>query len=687
MLTSYFLVALRTLRRQTGYAVINVLGLALGLACFVLIAVFVEHEWSFDRHHPEADRLYRVEQVMPRAFMGTRRFPATPAPLAQTLVADFPEVEAATALTEDEALLSYGEAHYVQYGFKADPSFFEVFGIPLVQGEAATALAAPRSLVLTIPLATKLFGDEALADQAVLGQTVRLRDDTDFTVTGLVAAPPETSSFGFTYVATLVDDGTFTSNLDQWSMSGWNTFVRLAEGADADAFHAQMPAFLDRYRYTDPEEQPPSAQRVQYTLQPLLALHLDAELSYDLGTRGDARTVALYAIIGVVILLLACVNYTNLAVARSIKRAQEVGVRKAIGGRRAQIVAQFLGESILMTALALVLALGLVHALLPTFGDLVERPLAIDYASGGLVPGLALLVLTVGVVAGSYPALFMARLEPMQVLKGTVRGSRSRPMLQRVLIVGQYAASIVLVVGSLVVFQQLQFVSQSDPGYERENVVTMQLPHWTLSGLYPPVRDAWLDDASVTAVTAMQGLPTSISSSTSIAAWDGHVGDEDVQLQFYQTITDYEILDVFGIDLVAGRSFSRDLASDSLGAVLVNETAVQALGWTPQQAIGRWIGSEEQRIVGVIRDFHQHSMHLPIAPLLLRLQPDGLTTFAARVQPGDLPTTLDRLHAAAAQFTSYPLELRFLDAEFDKLYRADRRLGQTFGFFTIAALL
>ncbi|MEO1075120.1 MAG: FtsX-like permease family protein, partial [Bacteroidota bacterium] len=393
--------------------------------------------------------------------------------------------------------------------------------------------------------------------------------------------------------------------------------------------------------------------------------------------------------IGVVILLLACVNYTNLAVARSIKRAQEVGVRKAIGGRRAQVVAQFLGESVLMAALALVLALGLVHALLPMFGDLVERPLSVDYASGGLVPGLALLVLTVGVVAGSYPALFMARLEPMQVLKGTVRGSRSRPLLQRVLVVGQYAASIVLVVGSLVVFQQLQFVSQSDPGYERENVVTMRLADWALREHIATIEERWATEASVLSTASVGHLPTNISSSTSLDTWEGHPESLEEDMTFYQMSTTHDVLDVFGLSLVAGRAFDRAIDPDTSLVLLLNETAVHDMGWTPQEAVGRWISRNDERytIIGVVEDFHQHSMHLPIAPILIRLEPFWVSYVTARVQPGDLPATMAALEAHVATFTDYPVEVQFLNAEFDKLYRADRRLGQTFGFFTIAALL
>ncbi|MEO0741130.1 MAG: ABC transporter permease [Bacteroidota bacterium] len=695
MLKNYLLIALRTLRRQKSYAAINVLGLALGLACFLLIMAYVQHEVDYDQVHPNLDRIHRVVQQQPgNMFMGSDRFAVTPAPLAGALVADYPDVTHATTFTYYGALLSVDDTHTYKKGLWASADFFAVFeGFPLLQGDPATALAEPESVVLTEDVAAKLFGEAALSDQSVLGQTVRLDGENDFTVTGIVGAPPEASTVQYTFLAAILSQRNFTADLERWNNNSWQTFFTLADGADPAALDAQMPDLLARNLYDGSNEwnspDTPQEDRNQYEVQAFADVHLRSDINFDIGTPGNEGMVWLFGFIGLVILLLACVNYTNLAVARSIKRAQEVGVRKAIGGRRAQIVAQFLGESVLMAALALVLALVLVHALLPVFGDLVERPLSVDYGSGWLVPGLVLLVGAVGVVAGSYPALFMARLEPMQVLKGTVRGSRSRPLLQRVLIVGQYAASIVLVVGSLVVFQQLRFVSQSDPGYERENVVTMRLADWSLREHVASIEARWSTHPSVVTTASVGELPTSISSSTSLDTWEGHPESLEEDMTFYQMPTTHDVLDVFGLDLVAGRSFDRAIDADTSRVLLLNETAVRDMGWTPQEAVGRWISRNDQHftIIGVVQDFHQHSMHLPIAPIMIRLEPFWVSYVTARVQPGDLPATMAALEAHVATFTDYPVEVQFLDAEFDKLYRADRRLGQTFGFFTIAALL
>ncbi|MEM9998942.1 MAG: ABC transporter permease, partial [Bacteroidota bacterium] len=672
MLKNYLLIALRTLRRQKSYAAINVLGLALGLACFLLIAAFVQHEVTYDQVHPNLDRIHRVVQQQPgNMFMGSDRFAVTPAPLAGALVADYPEVTHATTFTYYRALLSVGQTHAYERGLWASTDFFTVFeGFTLLQGDPATALAEPASVVLTEDVAAKLFGDTD-----PMGQTVRLDGENDFTVTGIVASPPEASTVQYTFLACILSQRYFTDDLERWNNNSWQTFFTLADGADPAALDAQMPDLLSRYLYDGSSEwnspDTPQAERNQYEVQAMADIHLRSNVNFDIGTQGNQGMVWLFGFIGVVILLLACVNYTNLAVARSIKRAQEVGVRKAIGGKRGQIVAQFLGESVLMATLALVLALVLVRALLPMFGELVERPLSIPYTSGWLVPGLALLVLTVGVVAGSYPALFMARLEPMQVLKGTLRGSRSRPMLQRVLVVGQYAASIVLVVGSLVVFQQLRFVSQSDPGYERENVVTMRLSDWSLRDHIGAIEERWASEASVITTASVGELPTNISSSTRLDTWEGHPESLEEDMTFYQMSATHDVLDVFGLNLVAGRTFDRTIDPDTSLVLLLNETAVRDMGWTPQEAVGKWIdrgGDEPYTIVGVVRDFHQHSMHLPIAPIMIRLEHEWVSYVTARIQPGDLPATLAALEAHVATFTDYPVEVQFLDAEFDALY-------------------
>ncbi|MEM6784470.1 MAG: ABC transporter permease, partial [Bacteroidota bacterium] len=308
MIKNYLLIALRTLRRQKSYAAINVLGLAFGLACFLLIAAFVQHEVSYDQVHPNLDRIHRVVQQQPNnMFMGSDRFAVTPAPLAGALVTDYPEVTHATTFTNYRALLSIGETHTYERGLWASVDFFAVFeGFTLLQGDPATVLAEPASVVLTEDVAAKLFGDAALSDQSVLGQTVRLEGETDFTVTGIAAPPPEASTVQYTFLASILSQRNFTADLERWNNNSWQTFFTLAEGTDPATLDAQMPALLSRYLYDGSNEwnspDTPQAERNQYEVQAFADVHLRANVNFDIGTQGNERMVWLFSFIGVVIL-------------------------------------------------------------------------------------------------------------------------------------------------------------------------------------------------------------------------------------------------------------------------------------------------------------------------------------------------------------------------------------------------
>jgi putative ABC transport system permease protein len=459
----------------------------------------------------------------------------------------------------------------------------------------------------------------------------------------------------------------------------------LEEGVNVEQLEARLLAFRDRHLYADDEDFP-DAQRVEFYLQKLTDIHLHSAINNEIGQNGDIRNVYMFAVIGVVIMLLACVNYTNLAIARSIKRAREVGMRKVIGAERRQVIGQFLGESVLMACLAFVVGLGLVQLVLPTFVNLVDRPLRFGYLETGmLIPALLALVVLVGLISGSYPAIFMASLRPMDVLTGRTAGGPKRFQIQRMLIFGQYAVSIILVAGSFVIHRQLEFVHEKNVGYDREHIVVVESNVESISANFAAIRDEWLRNPQVNAVSSSKWLPTDIRSSTVIRL----VGEAEGTLSIYQTDVGYDFLDVFDIELAAGRPFSSEFAADADGGnLLVNETAARALGWSPQEATGRnFIYNDRERtIVGVVEDFHMHSMHLPIAPLMLHLNPGGLQFISAKVRPEGLTATIASMRRAVEQFSPYPLDYQFLDDRFDQLYRREEVLRETFGLFTALAL-
>lgn len=685
MLKNYIKIAFRNLFKQKVYSSINIFGLAVGLACFILILLFVQHELSYDRFYENADSIYRVVQQQPgNNFLESDYYAVTPAPLATTLVDEFYEVTDATTIKDQSALLSLNNQHFWEKGLWADADFFDVFAFPLLRGNPKTVLDTPNSIVLTESLAQKIFGN-----QDPIGQTLLYQEQDLYSVTGLIADIPLNSSFTFTFITSIQSQDDYAQNLaeNQWHNNWWYTFFVLANGTDDAQFQVKLQTLADTHLYAGGENEIDN-NRTQYLTQPLTDIHLGRQFNNDMGSKGNITYMYLFLVIAFVILLLACVNYINLAVARSIRRGREVGMRKIVGAKRHQLIYQFLGESVLMALLAFGLALVMTDLLLPIFGHLVERPIQMDFSGNGLLlPGLLVLVVLVGLLSGSYPAFLMASLRPVQVLvgKGDRRAGHFR--LQRLLIVGQYAVSIALVVGSFVVYQQMQYVQHKDVGYDREHVVSVRVNDEAVRENYSAIREEWLRDPQIIATTYSVHLPIEIESRAEISGWEG--SSEDDRLTAYINNSGYDFLDVFGMELAAGRSFEREMTMDVTSASLINETAARSLGWTPEEAIGKHFmaDGDEKIIIGVLKDFHMHSMHMRIMPLVIVFDPNFMGYISAKVRPENLSGTLALFEQTIKQFTPYPFEYQFLDDRFDQLYKRELRLGETFGFFTILALL
>ena len=686
MLKNYFIIALRNLLKQKLYSFLNIGGLAVGLACFILILLFVQHELSYDRFHEKGDQIYRVVQERPTST-GLIYWAETSPALANALLEEFPEVIMVTTVGQtDNPLLTLGDDHYQEEGILADARFFDIFTFPLLRGNPKEALVETNSIVLTETLAHKIFGDED-----PMGQTLLYQNGEAHIVTGIIADVPETSHLQFSYILPAQSHVWYRNGLDKpiWYNNGWYTYVVLSEGAEAGHVEEKLRALIE-VGLADwrPED------RMKFMFQPLADIHLHSgQMStFSFEKSGDIKYVYLFSFIGFVILLLACINYTNLAIARSIKRAREVGLRKVIGAAKGQLISQFLGESVFMAFLALMLALVVAPLLLPFFGHLLERPLAMDYLDNGLLlPGLLLLVLLVGLLSGSYPAFFMVSLRPVQALAGKQQGRISHFWVQRWLIVGQYAVSIILVVGSMVVHEQMQFMRNQELGYDREHILTIQANDPALSQKYSSLRNAWLRDSRVVEVSYSAFLPTDVDHTQGMFGWEG--SSEGELLSTTHISVDYDFLNVYGIELVAGRGFSRTFGTDTLGApiALINEATAHVLGWAPEEALGKQFGYTDGRgrrtIIGVIKDFHFNSIHSALGPLVLTLDRNPTGYISAKVRPEDLPGTIALFERTVKQFSPYPFAYQFLDDSFDQLYKREARLGEMFGFFTILALL
>ncbi len=687
MLKNYLLIALRTLHRQKAYAAINLAGLAVGLACCCLLALYVLHETSYDRFHADADRIHRI------ALFDDSPQTRTPHPMAQALVADFPEVEAAVSLTpiwgpgltRPVFSVRHGDRRFDETEFLAvDSTFFDVFSFPVVAGDGAKALREPFQILLTRAMAEKYFGD---ADP--LGQTLRLNEDTDFTVGAVLEDVPAASHIHFDFLISYVTlkqlwDG---SSFFEWADFGHYNYVRLAESAAPAAVEARIPGWISRYLDLSPEDVAGLERGdIRLSLQPITDIHLRSHLRWELEPNGSAATVYVFVAAALLILLIACINFMNLATARSTGRAREVGVRKALGAHRGQLAGQFLGESVLYSVLAVVGALALVHLALPFFNDLAGTDLSLlRFGSVPLVAGLVGLALVTGVVAGSYPALFLSSFQPAQVLKGRLVPRSAGAAFRKGLVVFQFAVSIVLLVGTLVIFGQLDYLRSQSLGFESEQVVVLPIQDDAMREQVEAVKAELARVPGVLRTSAVSNVPGGRFNRNSIR-WQN-----EPEVPVAELRTDADFLETLGIELAAGRGFSEDRPADAGSAFILNEAAAQRFTWA--DPVGQeiaWLDEDSTYtgpVIGVAKDFHHASLHDPIAPLAIQVLPGAYNHLLVRVRPEHLDETLAHLETTWTAFSpSRTFSYSFLDDDFDRLYRADDRTGAIVGIFSGLAI-
>ncbi|MEM8559653.1 MAG: FtsX-like permease family protein [Bacteroidota bacterium] len=699
MLRSYFTVAWRALRRQPGYAFINIFGLAIGIACFVLIVRYVQDELAYDQHHTNADRIYRVVEIIE----GAEESASQPLPVGETIRTDHDaQVEASVRFFNlqqptvtfeyrppTDGLVGADSAAAVQAGlirhnetrfFFADSSLFDVFDVELLAGDPSRALTEPNTLLLTPAMAAKYFGD---ADP--IGQTLTFEGQGQFEVTGVVAPQPDQSHIQYDILGAFV-------TLNQWMGPNltdnyyWNpawTYVLLREGVEPEALEVQFPAYVDRY-FPDFIK-----ADVRLYLQPLTDIHLRSALDFEMAPNSDIAYVYIFSAIAVFVLLIACINFMNLATARSAQRAKEVGMRKVLGAERSQLMSQFLGESILTTLAALVLAVPLILFLLPFLNELAGKSLSVNPLEHPTVPlSLLIVVLVVGVLSGLYPALFLSGFRPARVLKGDLRvgNLKASAVLRKGLVVAQFALSIALLVGTFVAFQQLGYLQSKNLGFEEEQVVLVPTQRSPIIQQYEAFRSALQQHPGVLAVTATEDVPGSKYQTNSY----GLDGQED-RVQFPRLLVHDEVVEALDLELVAGRGFSQDFGTDST-AVMVNEAMVRHLGWaSPQDALGRTF--DDRTVIGVTANFHYTSLRTPVGPFVLdRFAADNFGFFgrylAVRLDAGNPTAALDHIAAQWAAFVpEKPFAYTFLDQSLAQLYRAERALGRVAAGFALFGIL
>ncbi len=689
MFKNYLKIALRNLLKHKTYSLINIAGLAVGLACCLLISLYVKDELSYDRYHAKAERIFKVVTDSRRPEKESK-FALTPAPLAEALVRDFPEVETTTRLFTffGEGLVAYGEKRFTESRiYFGDSTFFEVFSIPLLAGDARTALARGNAVVLAQNVARKYFGEED-----PLGKTLSINNGFDVQITGVMAEVPANTHFHCDFVLSMTAMR-FSRNPSFITNNNFHTYAVLRPNASPQALEAKFPEAIKKYAAAQVAERfgqtfeayTAAGNETKWTLVPITDIHLRSNREYEIEANGSITTVYLFASIAAIVLLIACINFMNLATARSASRAKEIGVRKVIGSNRLQLLRQFLTESLLLSFLALLIALVLVELFLPTFNQLAGKQIETSFFANAVsIATLLVVTLLVGLLAGSYPAFVLSAMRPALVLKSGSPTNPSGAWIRRGLVVFQFAISVALIAGTFIVHKQLGFVLNRSLGFDKEQVLVIKRAS-ALGQQREAFKQKLLQNSSVANASTSTTLPGKLYGRSTYRALDAPAENS---YAMHEMDVDENFLPTLAITLNTGRNFSREFATDT-SAVILNEAAAKLFGWN--EPLGQFLTQPgdslwRANVIGVVQDFHFESLHKQIQPLVILYQPN-VQYLSIRVRPENLTATVQAVATLWHEFApQQPFEFSFLDQDFDAQYRAEERTGKIFGIFSVLAI-
>ena len=660
MFGNYLKTTMRNIRKQKGYTFINIAGLAVGMACCFLILLWVQDEVSFDRFHKELDRLYRITVSSERGI-----WTSSPWALLSVLKQDYPEIEAGTWVLARRSLTRYEDQLYYDDWAFADADFLKMFTFPLIEGDAATALSDRNSVIVTQSTAEKYFGSEN-----PMGRVLNLENQVDLIVTAIMADVPANSHIQFDLLArpvVLVGE----DRMRTWSMD-CPSYVMLYPDADADALRRKIHDLLN-------QQDRPSTVPYYLDLQPVNRIHL-----YALNGTDPMVYVYIFASVGVVVLLMACINFMNLSTARSAGRAREIAMRKAVGAERRVIIRQFLGESVVLSLIAFLAAVLLVILALPRFNVLASKELILDFGSRPLLlvvfPGIALLT---GLISGSYPALFLSSFQPVAIFKDDALKRSGSSRIRRILIVFQFAAAVMLIACTMIIYRQMMYIRNADLGFDREHILTIRTNREARSA-YSLIKQALQDHENIISVTAASSRPLGIGNHNPVY-WEGRGPDEYTSIKF--VCVDYDYFETFDMEMAYGRPFSREFPTDQRNYI-INEAALRMTGY--DEPIGKMFSmwTNEGQIVGVVKDFHATSLHNTIDPVVFVMYQNlpYVYTFV-KIRPEHVPETIHFVENVFRQFApGYLFQYEFLDDVFDTQYSREANLGNLLEAFTVLAI-
>jgi putative ABC transport system permease protein len=697
MIRNYLKTALRNLWKNKGFSAINILGLAIGLATCLLILIYVMDELSYDRYNKNADRIYRLDTEI--KFGGANFIHLVmaqgPAPAGQAMLRDYPEVEKEVRLQKSGGFLVRKGSQHIQENavVYADSTIFDVFTLPLIDGDPHTALMDAHTIVLSATMARKYF--DAVD---VVGKTLLINDSIPYKVTGVMRDMPTQSHFHADFLVSL-SESEDAKRPDAWTQNSYNTYILLRQGVDGRQFEGKLQGMIVKYIAASIQsflnisldQFYKSGNKYAYTLTPLTAIHLHSNKMGELGANGNPQYVYIFSTIAIFILLIACVNFMNLSTARSANRAKEVGIRKVLGSLRGSLIWQFIVESMLVSFVAMLLALGIAWLLLPVFDQLADKEMSIGLFSRPLLaPGLLCLVLVVGLLAGSYPAFFLSAFQPIAVLKGNVSSGFKTGWLRNSLVVFQFFISICLIIGTVVIYRQLGYIRSRSLGFNREQVLVIHNTPALGDGI-TAYKNGLATLPGVEGVTVTGYLPTSGDRNNN-AFWLSPDFDFKKALAMEKWLIDEHYISVLGMSIVAGRNFSKDFPTDSTG-VIINEAAARLVGLT--HPIGAKFYTYDDivtkkpliyHVVGVVKDFNFNSLRETVSPLVFLLQPNN-DRIALRVSTDHVERLVTQVEDQWRKLApGVPFSYTFMDDDFNSLYRSEQRIGGISLSFSLLAI-
>jgi len=682
MIKNLLVVALRNFKRDKGYSLINILGLTIGITFSLFLIFYIKDELSYDRYNKKADRIYRVNAFIKEKDKDTMKWVSTPFPAAPAIAKDYPEVEEAVRFVGNgQTMYKNGDIRfYEEKVFYVDSNVFRVFTYPFIEGDERTALIRPNSMVLTKTIAEKYFGK----NHSAVGKTLKNDKGDIYTVTGVVKDVPRNSHLIFNIL--LSRSSLPVDFANSWGNFGFNTYVLLKPHTNAQAFEKKMLPLYDKYMA------PIFAQfniKIRLGIQRITEIHLHSEMQGEPEELGSMSYIYIFAAVALFMLIIACINYMNLTTARSARRAKEIGIRKVTGSTKTQLVTQFLIESILTSFFALLLSIGLIALFLPTFNSISGKHISfLTLLEPGTILILLAIVLFVGLLGGSYPAFYLAKFNPVSILKGSLSKSSSNVMLRRVLVVVQFSISMIMLICTWVVYGQLKYLRKVDLGFNKEQVMSIAVnSNEDVRGKILAFKNELRKQPPVLAVSTAQNTPGSPNMSFNLYSIETKNGYTDKGVDNYAI--DEDFFKSLGMKITTGRNFTG--LTDTLRSIIVNENMVKYFGWDnpigkrvkfPGDTSGRYF-----EVIGVVKDFNQKSLYNPITPLLLFYRPNS-NLIQVKLGAADMTKSIAGIeHSWKSIFPELPFQYTFLDQDFDSQYAADQKRGKIFTAFSILTVL